>query len=95
MKQGMELELVNILNAASQLFYQNESFLEVLNKHIAPDLAHEEQNLEEELEKFDLFTLYTIITSNARVAPHKTKFFSNLVPYLHYQLSTQVKSGQA
>lgn len=65
-EEGAELEVVNILSGMSQLGYRNAEIIEILNGYL---VGEKFEQIGEVHEQYDLFTLYNILTSFARLAP--------------------------
>lgn len=83
-EENGESEVANILNGMSQLGYRNNNVLEALHSN----LVGPEYEITGEIQgQYDLFTLYNIITSFARLAPEKTEYLKDFVPQLHKMLS--------
>jgi len=89
MKQGNEHEVVNILSAMSQMGYRND---EMKNIFLECLVGYEYGETGEIEEQYDLFSVYSIITSFARLAPDKTEFLFAFVPQLHSLLESVFKT---
>ena len=90
-EQDGESEILNILNGISQLGYRNDNVLEVLHRHlVGPDF----ENSGEISGQYDLYSLYNIVTSFARIAPDQTHYLKDFVPQLH-KLLVRVGETQA
>lgn len=64
--------------------YKNEEVIELLWGYlVGPDF----EKTGEIAEQFDLYTLYNILTSFARIAPKTSKYLEAFIPQLHQILS--------
>jgi len=80
MKEGHEHEVVNVLSAMSQMGYRNDEMNKIFFECLVGDEYGETKEIEEQ---YDLFTLYSIISSFARLCPDKTSFLYAFAPQLH------------
>jgi len=77
MEEGAESEVANVLSGLSQLGYKNEEVIEILWGYlVGPDY----EKTGEISEQYDLYNLYNIITSFARIAPKASKYLEAFIP---------------
>lgn len=80
MKEGAEGEVANILSAISQMGYRNEDLNKILFECLVGDEFGETGEI---VDQYDLFTLYSILSSFARLSPDKTRYFTSFAAQLH------------
>ena len=85
MQDGSESEIANILSGLSALGYRNDALNEVLYECLVGPEFKETGEIQGE---YDLYTLYTCISSFARLSPQTTKYYTDFAPKLHNLLST-------
>lgn len=91
MKEGGEGEVANILSAMSQMGYRNEDLNKILYECLVGDEFGETGEI---ADQYDLFTLYNIISSFARLSPHKTRYFTSFANQLHNLFEELMKIEQ-
>lgn len=91
MREGAEGEVANILSAMSQMGYRNEQLNKILYECLVGDEFGETGEIPGQ---YDLHTLYSILSSFARLCPDKTKYFTSFAPQLHNVLEEVYKGDQ-
>ena len=74
MMKGEESLVVDILFGMSELRYRNDGMSEALHEML---VKKDENN---EIAKFDFFSLFRIISANATLSPQKTRYLIDFVP---------------
>ena len=77
---GQELEIANVLSGMSQLGYRNAEVIEVLHGYLLGPKFKETGEMDA---VYDMFTLYNLITSYARLVPNNAVYLTCFVPQLH------------
>lgn len=85
---GQELEIANVLSGMSQLGYRNAEVIEALHGYLLGAKYKETGEVEA---VYDMFTLYNLITSYARLVPQNADYLTCFVPQLHECLTELYK----